>query len=101
MPNLEPAQCGPISSPKSMQLSLILIQRLRGSRDVRDRSRSSHSKSHSSRDTTRNLSYKARPFYHNNEGGSDKHLAHHQQQLGDRLYPRVQQIRPNMACKIT
>merc|ERR1719232_840394 len=97
IPNLEPAQSGPIA-PKSMQLSL--IQRLRGSRD--NRPRSSHSKSHrSSRDSTRNLSYDARPFYHNNEGGSNEHLSHHQQQLGDRLYPRVSSIRPNMAGKIT
>ena len=55
----------------------------------------------SSRDSTRNLSYDARPFYHNNEGGSNEHLSHHQQQLGDRLYPRVSSIRPNMAGKIT
>ena len=99
IPNLEPAQCGPIA-PKSMQLSL--IQRLRGNRDARDRSnRSSHSKSRSSRDTTRNLSYDARPFYFNNEGGNNDHLSQHQQQLGDRLYPRVQSLRPNMAAKIT
>jgi len=97
IPSLEPAQCGPVA-PKSMQLSL--IQRLRGNRDARDRSRSSHSKSRS-RDTARNLSYDARSFYFNNEGGSNDHLSHHQQQLGDRLYPRVQSLRPNMAGKIT
>ena len=97
IPSLEPAQCGPIA-PKSMQLSL--IQRLRGNRDARDRSRSSHSKSRS-RDTARNLSYDARSFYFNNEGGSNEHLSHHQQQLGDRLYPRVQSLRPNLAGKIT
>merc|ERR1719458_478678 len=97
VPNLEGAQSGPVA-PKSMQLSL--IQRLRGNRDARDRSRSSHSKSRS-RDTARNLSYDARSFYFNNEGGSNDHLSHHQQQLGDRLYPRVQSLRPNMAGKIT
>merc|ERR1719480_195732 len=97
IPSLESAQCGPVA-PKSMQLSL--IQRLRGNRDARDRSRSSHSKSRS-RDTARNLSYEARSFYFNNEGGSNEHLSHHQQQLGDRLYPRVQSLRPNLAGKIT
>merc|ERR1719147_532971 len=99
IPNLEAAQSGPVA-PKSMQLSL--IQRLRGSRDARDRSsRSSHSKSRSTRDTTRNLSYEARPFYFNGEGGSNDHLSHHQQQLGDRLFPRVQSLRPSLASKIT
>merc|ERR1719195_820552 len=97
MPSLEAAQCGPIA-PKSMQLSL--IQRLRGNRDARDRTRSSHSKSRS-RETTRNLSYDARSFYFNNEGGNNEHLSHHQQQLGERLYPRVQSLRPNLAGKIT
>merc|ERR1719228_2396155 len=99
VPNLEGAQSGPVA-PKSMQLSL--IQRLRGSRDARDRSsRSSHSKSRSARDTARNLSYEARPFYFNGEGGSNDHLSHHQQQLGDRLFPRVQSLRPSLASKIT
>lgn len=99
IPNLEAAQSGPVA-PKSMQLSL--IQRLRGSRDARDRSsRSSHSKSRSTRDTARNLSYEARPFYFNGEGGSNDHLSHHQQQLGDRLFPRVQSLRPSLASKIT
>ena len=98
IPSLEPAQSGPVQH-KSMQLSL--IQRLRGSRDMRDRSRSSHSKSRASRDSTRNLSYEARPFYFNNEGGNNEHLSHHQQQLGERLYPRVQSLRPSLAGKIT
>merc|ERR1719450_1446258 len=97
IPSLEPAQSGPVQH-KSMQLSL--IQRLRGSRDARDRSRSSHSKSRT-RDSTRNLSYEARPFYFNNEGGNNDHLSHHQQQLGERLYPRVQSLRPSLAGKIT
>ena len=98
IPSLEPAQSGPVQH-KSMQLSL--IQRLRGSRDMRDRSRSSHSKSRVARDSTRNLSYEARPFYFNNEGGNNEHLSHHQQQLGERLYPRVQSLRPSLAGKIT
>ena len=97
IPSLEAAQSGPVQH-KSMQLSL--IQRLRGSRDARDRSRSSHSKSRA-RDSTRNLSYDARPFYFNNEGGNNEHLSHHQQQLGERLYPRVQSLRPSLSGKIT
>merc|ERR1719228_2418977 len=49
IPNLEGAQSGP-TAPKSMQLSL--IQRLRGTRDARERSSrsGSHSKSRSSRE---------------------------------------------------
>ena len=99
VPNLEGAQSGPVA-PKSMQLSL--IQRLRGSRDARERSSrsSGHSKSRS-RDAARNLSYEARPFFFNGEGGSNEHLSHHQQQLGDRLFPRVQSLRPSLASKIT
>merc|ERR1719400_162866 len=99
VPNLEGAQSGPVA-PKSMQLSL--IQRLRGSRDARERSSrsSGHSKSRS-RDAARNLSYDARPFFFNGEGGSNEHLSHHQQQLGDRLFPRVQSLRPSLATKIT
>lgn len=99
VPNLEAAMSGPVA-PKSMQLSL--IQRLRGSRDARERSSRSggHSKSRS-RDMARNLSYDARPFYFNGEGGSNEHLSHHQQQLGDRLFPRVQSLRPSLASKIT
>jgi hypothetical protein len=105
------------SSAKSMQLSL--IQRLRGSRDARERTRSSSahpvaaihhhatttSTSSSSktaggasrggtvRESSGRLSYEARPFYPHGEGGSNDHLSHHQQQLGERLFPRVQSLR--------
>merc|ERR1711962_1503921 len=41
------------------------------------------------------------PFFFNGEGGSNEHLSHHQQQLGDRLFPRVQSLRPSLATKIT
>jgi hypothetical protein len=113
-----------------MQLSL--IQRLRGSRDARERTRSSSSSSshamaaaiahhHSTttaagskaataasrgssvaaasgggatgRESTGRLSYEARPFFPHGEGGSNEHLSHHQQQLGERLFPRVQSLR--------
>jgi hypothetical protein len=106
------------SSAKSMQLSL--IQRLRGSRDARERTRSSSSSAHpvaaihhhatttttssssktggasrggTVRESSGRLSYEARPFYPHGEGGSNDHLSHHQQQLGERLFPRVQSLR--------
>jgi len=91
IPNLEAAQAGP---QKSMQMSL--IQRLRGNRGPRTSSKSRSGV----RDSTR-LSYDARPFYMNGEGGSNEHLSNHQQQLGERLFPRVQSLRPSLASKIT
>ena len=95
IPNLEAAQAGP---QKSMQMSL--IQRLRGSRGGPRGSSSKGRSGGSSRDSTR-LSYEARPFYMNGEGGSNDHLSNHQQQLGERLFPRVQSLRPTLASKIT
>ena len=35
------------------------------------------------------------------EGGTNDHLSHHQQQLGERLYPRVHVLQPSLASKIT
>ena len=35
------------------------------------------------------------------EGGTNDHLSHHQQQLGERLFPRVQVLQPSLAGKIT
>ncbi len=90
IPNLEPAQAG--TQAKAMQLSL--IQRLRG-----NRTRAAGGKRSSGRDNR--LNYDARPFYMNGEGGSNDHLSSHQIQLGERLYPRVQSLRPSLAGKIT
>jgi E3 ubiquitin-protein ligase EDD1 len=96
IPNLEAAQAGP-NAPKSMQLSL--IQRLRGNRGGR------HVAYRKSLGPTPRepvpLRYEARPFYMNGEGGSNDHLSNHQQQLGERLFPRVQSLRPSLASKIT
>ena len=94
IPNLEAAQAGP-QAPKSMQLSL--IQRLRGNRG----GRTTAAKSRSSTREAARLNYDARPFYMNSEGGSNDHLSNHQQQLGERLFPRVQSLRPSLASKIT
>ena len=96
IPNLEAAQAGP-NAPKSMQLSL--IQRLRGNRGVRHASYRK-SLSNAPREPVP-LRYEARPFYMNGEGGSNDHLSNHQQQLGERLFPRVQSLRPSLASKIT
>eukprot|EP00096_Caligus_rogercresseyi_P012405 TRINITY_DN5185_c0_g1_i1.p1 TRINITY_DN5185_c0_g1~~TRINITY_DN5185_c0_g1_i1.p1 ORF type:complete len:2971 (-),score=851.59 TRINITY_DN5185_c0_g1_i1:151-9063(-) len=94
LPNLEPAQ-----------MPFSLIQRLRGTRDTRTERRLAVHKSYtykSNRDV-RALSYDARPFYVNGEGGggSNEHLSPHQHQLGDRLYQRVHVLRPSLASKIT
>ena len=94
IPNLEAAQVSP-QAPKTMQMSL--IQRLRGNRG----GRSSHSKRSSSSRESARLNYDARPFYMNGEEGSNDHLSNHQQQLGERLFPRVQSLRPSLASKIT
>ena len=118
MPNLEEAQVGSIStstgatgtstSSKSMQYSL--IQRLRGTRESRvgrsslTASSSGNSTTHKTsraREISRVLSYDARPFYINGEGGTNDHLSHHQQQLGERLSPRVHVLQPSLASKIT
>lgn len=90
------------SSKTSMNFNL--IQRLRGTRDSRLDHRRSHmpksSGRSSSREASRSLSFDARPFYMSGEG-SNEHLSHHQQQVGERLYPRVVAIRPSLASKIT
>jgi len=91
IPNLETAQAG--TQAKAMQLSL--IQRLRGS----NRTRTVGKGRSSGRDNR--LNYDARPFYMNGEGGSNDHLSSHQVQLGERLFPRVQSLRPSLAGKIT
>ena len=76
------------------------------------------------REPRRSLSYDARPFFPpgaegtnttsgggsggggggssgSGSGGYNEHLTLHQQQLGDRLYPKVQLLRPTFASKIT
>ena len=92
-------------------MQFTLIQRLRGSRlESRSRAHKSSSSSSrsggggsSSRDAGRQsqLNYAARSFYMNGEGGSNDGLSHHHQQLGERLFPRVQALRPTLASKIT
>ena len=87
-------------------MQFTLIQRLRGSRlESRSRAHKSSSSSrsgNSSRDSGRSqLNYSARSFYMNGEGGSNEGLSHHHQQLGERLFPRVQALRPTLASKIT
>jgi len=94
IPNLEAAQAGPQAN-KSMQLSL--IQRLRVNRGAR----TAHTKNRSNTRETARLNCDARPFYMNGDGGSNDHLSNHQQQLGERLFPRVQSLRPSLANKIT
>eukprot|EP00095_Tigriopus_kingsejongensis_P009543 maker-scaffold114_size351134-snap-gene-1.12 protein:Tk09543 transcript:maker-scaffold114_size351134-snap-gene-1.12-mRNA-1 annotation:"e3 ubiquitin-protein ligase hyd" len=97
LPNLEGAQSG---SSKSMHFGL--IQRLRGSRDAQiDRRIQNRFYGRRSRDAARALNFEARPFYLNGVGGSNDHLSHHQTQLGERLFPRVQALRPILANKIT
>ena len=93
-------------------MQFTLIQRLRGSRlESRSRAHKSSSSSSrsgggsSSRDSAAGrqsqLNYAARSFYMNGEGGSNDGLSHHHQQLGERLFPRVQALRPTLASKIT
>ncbi|XP_025408185.1 E3 ubiquitin-protein ligase UBR5 isoform X3 [Sipha flava] len=56
------------------------------------------------REQRRILSVDARSFVPNsgsNDSNPNSHLTPHQQQLGDRLYPKIIQIRPSLASKIT
>ncbi|KAG8228758.1 hypothetical protein J437_LFUL008199 [Ladona fulva] len=58
------------------------------------------------RESRRTLSYDARPFSPSGSDGSNNnsandHLNGHQQQLGERLFPKVQLLRPMFAAKIT
>ncbi|XP_050538326.1 E3 ubiquitin-protein ligase UBR5 isoform X3 [Daktulosphaira vitifoliae] len=58
----------------------------------------------SDRDQRRTLSVDARSFVPNSgtaDVNPNSHLTPHQQQLGERLYPKVVQIRPSLASKIT
>ena len=48
----------------------------------------------------RGLNYDARPFHMEGEG-SNEHLPHQQQQLGERLHPRVLSLRPSLASKVS
>lgn len=47
------------------------------------------------------LNFDSRPFRPASEGGNNEHLSGHQQQLGERLYNKVNQIHPTQASKIT
>ncbi|CAG7834599.1 unnamed protein product [Allacma fusca] len=61
------------------------------------------------REIRRNLSYEARPFHPSSstgEGSSNPsslndHLSSHQQQIGERLYGKIQSLRPSLAPRIT
>nr|CAD7394223.1 unnamed protein product [Timema cristinae] len=102
LPNLEPAQVGTKYAPYNV------LQRLRSrERDTIRRHTQAQRSSQRCRETRRLLSYDARPFSPSSPDGSsgvqnsNDHLTLHQQQLGDRLYPKVQALRPSFASKIT
>lgn len=117
LPNLEAAQVG----TKYTQYNV--LQKLK-SRDRDHNLRRQNSRSSGKcRETRRALSFDARSFHPSTAvegasgsgtGGSstnshstaashlnNDHLTMHQQQLGDRLYPKVQTLRPTLAEKIT
>ncbi|KAK7870183.1 hypothetical protein R5R35_012737 [Gryllus longicercus] len=111
LPNLESVQVG----TKYAQYNV--LQRLR-SRERGDSIRR-HTQSQRSprcREPRRSLSYDARPFSPpggadgsggsaggaaGSSSGNNDHLTLHQQQLGERLYPKVHALRPSFAGKIT
>ncbi|PSN30861.1 hypothetical protein C0J52_20667 [Blattella germanica] len=114
LPNLEAAQVGNKYAPYNV------LQRIRTrERDSLRRHPQAPRSSQRCREPRRSLSYDARPFSppgnetSNNTsgggsssgsgggGGHNEHLTLHQQQLGDRLYPKVQLLRPTFASKIT
>lgn len=110
LPNLESVQVG------SKYAQYNVLQRLR-SRERGDSIRR-HTQSQRSprcREPRRSLSYDARPFSppggaegtggssgaSGSSSGNNDHLTLHQQQLGERLYPKVHTLRPTFAGKIT
>ncbi|XP_069676360.1 E3 ubiquitin-protein ligase UBR5 isoform X2 [Periplaneta americana] len=117
LPNLEAAQVGTKYAPYNV------LQRLRTrERESMRRHTQAQRSSTRCREPRRSLSYDARPFSppgaegsNNSSGGGsggggsgsgsgsghNEHLTLHQQQLGDRLYPKVQMLRPTFASKIT
>ncbi|XP_052763231.1 E3 ubiquitin-protein ligase UBR5-like isoform X2 [Mya arenaria] len=103
---------------KSLQYNL--IQRLRTRERERERERerqrstAAQRRSSRERDSRRTLSYDAAPFYMPSDpspnsvsnpeppvdGGSDT-MTQYRRQLGERLYPRVRNLQPSLAPKIT
>uniref|UniRef100_A0A1B6DHC7 HECT-type E3 ubiquitin transferase n=1 Tax=Clastoptera arizonana TaxID=38151 RepID=A0A1B6DHC7_9HEMI len=107
MPNLESAQVG------SRYAQYNVLQRLR-SRERDALKRHPQSRPTRCREPRRILSHDARPYTPSNENPtasntpgtssgtpSNEHLSLHQQQLGERLFPKVQSLRPTFASKIT
>ncbi|XP_070159750.1 E3 ubiquitin-protein ligase UBR5 isoform X2 [Polyergus mexicanus] len=117
LPNLEAAQVG------SKYTQYNVLQKLKSRDRDRDLRRQNTRSSGKCRETRRTLSFDARSFHPSNtiEGNnsstpgsssssthplpinhpSNDHLTMHQQQLGDRLYPKVHALRPALAEKIT
>jgi E3 ubiquitin-protein ligase EDD1 len=119
LPNLEAAQVGTKYAPYNV------LQRLRTrERETMRRHAQVQRSSQRCREPRRSLSYDARPFFPpgaegtnttsggggggggggssgSGSSGYNEHLTLHQQQLGDRLYPKVQVLRPTFASKIT
>ncbi|XP_021934340.1 E3 ubiquitin-protein ligase UBR5 isoform X2 [Zootermopsis nevadensis] len=110
LPNLEAAQVGTKYAPYNVLQRL----RTRERENIRRHAQAQRS-SQRCREPRRSLSFDARPFSppgaessNNSSGGGsggnsghNEHLTLHQQQLGDRLYPKVQLLRPSFANKIT
>ncbi|KAJ9581589.1 hypothetical protein L9F63_023236, partial [Diploptera punctata] len=112
LPNLEAAQVGAKYAPYNV------LQRIRTrERETMRRHSQAQRSSQRCREPRRSLSYDARPFSPpgaeggnssgggsssgSGGGGHNEHLTLHQQQLGDRLFPKVQMLRPTFASKIT
>ncbi|CAK9828628.1 E3 ubiquitin-protein ligase hyd [Anthophora retusa] len=117
LPNLEAAQVG------SKYTQYNVLQKLKSRDRDRDLRRQNPRSSGKCRETRRALSFEARVFHpsssvegSSNSGASSSssnshplpvshpnndHLTMHQQQLGDRLYPKVYTLQPALAAKIT
>ncbi|XP_046667814.1 E3 ubiquitin-protein ligase UBR5 isoform X3 [Homalodisca vitripennis] len=106
LPNLESAQVGTRYGQYNV------LQRLRSRERENLRRQSPRSSSQRCRETRRTLSHEARAFNPtvpppdaapgtSNPPVNNDHLSVHQQQLGDRLFPKVQALRPTFAGKIT
>ncbi|CAG0886409.1 unnamed protein product [Darwinula stevensoni] len=88
LPNLEGCQMGS-RSMSSIQFNLVQrVSRHIGGSSTYKRILGGR------RDYRRQLNHESRPFYPSHDGRPNEHITRYLQVLGDRLYPRVQALRP-------
>ncbi|XP_013417983.1 E3 ubiquitin-protein ligase UBR5 isoform X2 [Lingula anatina] len=103
LPSLE----GCLVGTKGMQYNLMQRLRSRERERERERERLRNLSRQRSREARRALNYDAPPFYLPTDGGTQDsttdtdHFSAHRRQLGERLFPKVANLQPSLAPKIT